>query len=83
MNLDVMRLLGEYCWQDGWRGVAGSGDHTRNASVEADAAAAAPATRLVAFRLGGAAAVAVEAEAAAEAARELAALELASDPSGR
>ena len=25
MNLDVMRLLGEYCWQGGWRGVAGGG----------------------------------------------------------
>ena len=51
-----------------------TGDHTRNASVEADAAAAAPATRPVAFRLGGAAAIAAEDEAEAEAAREPASL---------
>jgi len=79
MNLDVMRLLGEYCWQDGWRGVAGgSGDHAQNTAVSAEAAAVGAATRLVAFRLGGAAAVAAEAEAEAGAAREPASLELAS-----
>ena len=83
MNLDVMRLLGEYCWRDGWRGVAGCGDHTRNAAVEADAAAAAAGTHLAAFRLGDVAAVAAEAEAQAESARELVALELASGAIGR
>ena len=61
-----------------------TGDHTRNASVEAGAAAAAPATRLVAFRVGGATAAATaEAEAEAEAARELSSLELASGAIGR
>ena len=74
----VVRLIGEFCWVDGWRGAAGGGGDgccTRMSGVEADAVNAAVVTRL-AFRLGGAAAVAAEAEAEAEAARQLAELGL-------
>ena len=48
MNLAVVCRIGEFCWKDGWRGVAcgGDRDHTRMAAVEAEAAAAAAATRL-------------------------------------
>jgi len=85
LDVGVVRLIGEFCWADVWRGVAGGGgdnDRTRMLGVEASAAAAAAVTRL-AFRLAGAAAVAAEAEAEAEAARELAALELANGSAGR
>ena len=78
MNLDVVRRIGEYCWKDGWRGVAGGVGDIRMAAVEAEAAAAAAATRL-AFRLGGASAAEAEAEAEAQAAHELAELERAND----
>ena len=85
LDVGVVRLIGEFCWADVWRGVAGGGgdnDRTRMPGVEASAAAAAAVTRL-AFRLAGAVAVAAEAEAEAEAARELAALELANGSAGR
>ena len=78
INLDVVRRIGEYCWEDGWRGVAGGVGDTRMAAVEAEAAAAAAATRL-AFRVGGASAAEAEAEAEAQAAHELAELERAND----
>jgi hypothetical protein len=44
-NLAVVRLIGECCWEDGWRGVArGGSDHTRMVARGPDAAAAAVVT---------------------------------------
>ena len=74
LDLDVVRHIEEFCWQHDWRGVAdGDGDHTRlgwqDLLNKTEVAAARAATRL-AYRAGGAAAIAMEAEADEEAARE-------------